>query len=76
MIVKGDGVYDKFQNRTRIVLIFMILTDKILHINKDQSNQSNQFDQFDQCTLILQLRWKFVVHPGDEKTKPIRIAPS
>ena len=50
-------VYDKFHNRTLIVLIFMILTDKILHINKDQSNQ------FDQCTLILLLRWKFVVYP-------------
>ena len=42
-----ERVHDKFHNRTLIVLIFMILTDKILHINKEQSSQ------FDQCTLIL-----------------------
>ena len=40
----------------------MILTDKILHINKDQSNQ------FDQCTSILKLRWKFVVHPISDQS--------
>ena len=55
--INSLGLHDKFHNRILIVLIFMILTDKILHINKDQSNQ------FNQCTLILSLRLKFVVHP-------------
>ena len=66
----ANKVHDKFHTRTLIVLIFMILTDKILHIDKDQSNQSNQSNQFDQYTLILSLRWKFVIHPTNTTLNP------